>query len=71
MQLDKKAVAGDLKFILPEKIGTVKIQGGLSPTDIRRLLGNDLSAFSPETLNRKSEIGPYIRKSTIFISFWI
>jgi 3-dehydroquinate synthase len=38
MQLDKKAVAGDLKFILPEKIGTVRIQGGLSPKDIGKLL---------------------------------
>lgn len=27
MQLDKKAVAGELKFVLPEKIGTVKIMG--------------------------------------------
>lgn len=27
MQLDKKAVAGELKFILPEKIGTVRIAG--------------------------------------------
>ncbi len=27
MRLDKKAVAGELKFILPEKIGSVKIKG--------------------------------------------
>ena len=28
MQLDKKAVAGKLKFILPEKIGSVRIHKG-------------------------------------------
>src|SRR4030066_637599 len=30
MELDKKAVAGQLKFILPEKIGKVRIQTGVS-----------------------------------------
>lgn len=38
MQLDKKAVAGDIKFILPEKIGAVKIQGGIPPEEIRKLI---------------------------------
>lgn len=32
MQLDKKAVAGELKFILPEKIGVAKIYKGI-PTE--------------------------------------
>jgi len=27
MQLDKKAVAGELKFVLPEKIGSVVVRG--------------------------------------------
>src|SRR4030042_1204376 len=30
MQLDKKAVAGELKFILPEKIGSVRIHKGIT-----------------------------------------
>ncbi len=30
MQLDKKAVAGELKFVLPEKIGEVKVYSGVS-----------------------------------------
>ncbi len=34
MQLDKKAVSGDLKFILPMRIGAVKIGGGLSVKEI-------------------------------------
>ncbi len=29
MQIDKKAVAGEMKFILPEKIGSVKIHKGI------------------------------------------
>lgn len=37
MQLDKKAVSGDLKFILPEKIGSVKIQGGVSLKEIGKI----------------------------------
>jgi 3-dehydroquinate synthase len=38
MQLDKKTVAGELKFILPEKIGSVKIQKGITQDSIRELL---------------------------------
>jgi 3-dehydroquinate synthase len=37
MQLDKKAVSGDLKFILPERIGGVTIKGGLSAKEIERV----------------------------------
>jgi 3-dehydroquinate synthase len=35
MKLDKKAVAGVLKCILPEKIGKVRIQKEVSEKDIR------------------------------------
>ena len=38
MELDKKAVAGQLKFILPEKIGKVRIQTGVSWKIIKDLL---------------------------------
>ena len=38
MQLDKKAVAGKLKFILPEKIGKVRIEKGISDKIISDLL---------------------------------
>lgn len=38
MTLDKKAVSGELKFILPEKIGTVKIHAGVSADEIRNIL---------------------------------
>ena len=38
MQLDKKAVAGKLKFILPEKIGSVKIHKGVTQDSIIELL---------------------------------
>jgi len=38
MQLDKKAVAGELKFILPEKIGSVRIQGNVPEKSIREVL---------------------------------
>jgi 3-dehydroquinate synthase len=37
MQLDKKAVAGELKFILPEKIGSVRIYKGATEKSIRKL----------------------------------
>lgn len=37
MQLDKKAVSGDLKFVLPERIGAVTIKGGLSANEIERV----------------------------------
>ena len=38
MQLDKKAVAGELKFILPEKIGSVRIHKGITEKVIRDIL---------------------------------
>jgi len=38
MQLDKKAVAGKLKFILPERIGKVKIQKGIEAKNIIKIL---------------------------------
>jgi 3-dehydroquinate synthase len=38
MQLDKKTIAGELKFILPEKIGSVRIQKGVTQDSIRELL---------------------------------
>ena len=37
MKLDKKTVAGELKFILPEKIGHVRIQKGISDKNLREL----------------------------------
>lgn len=37
MELDKKAVKGDLRFVLPETIGSVRVQG---IPDSRRLLGS-------------------------------
>jgi len=36
MKLDKKAVSGDLKFILPEQIGKVRIQGNISEKIVRQ-----------------------------------
>jgi 3-dehydroquinate synthase len=38
MQLDKKAVAGEIKFIFPEKIGQVRIHKGVAGNTIRDLL---------------------------------
>jgi 3-dehydroquinate synthetase len=38
IQLDKKAVAGELKFILPERIGNVKIHKGVAEKSIKDLL---------------------------------
>jgi len=38
MELDKKAIAGELRFILPEKIGKVRIQKGAEEEKIRELL---------------------------------
>jgi 3-dehydroquinate synthase len=38
MQIDKKTVAGKMHFVLPEKIGKVKVYSGTEPEDIRRLL---------------------------------
>ncbi len=39
MKLDKKVEAGEMKFILPEKIGKVKIQKGIDIENIRKALG--------------------------------
>lgn len=36
MQLDKKTVSGALTFILPEKLGTVRIEKGVLPEEIRK-----------------------------------
>ncbi|MEW6161721.1 MAG: 3-dehydroquinate synthase [Nitrospirota bacterium] len=38
MELDKKAVSGELKFILPEKIGSVRIYRGVDNKMIKKLL---------------------------------
>jgi len=38
IRLDKKAVAGELKFILPEKIGNVRIHKGVTEESIKGLL---------------------------------
>jgi 3-dehydroquinate synthetase len=38
MKLDKKAVAGELKFILPEKIGSVRIHSGITEQMIKDVL---------------------------------
>ena len=38
MQLDKKAVAGTLRFILPERIGSVRIEKGIAQKIIKKLL---------------------------------
>jgi 3-dehydroquinate synthase len=40
MRLDKKAVAGELKFVLPEKVGRVRIQKGITEKAVRELLKN-------------------------------
>jgi len=42
MQLDKKAVAGALKFILPERIGRVRIHKGITEKVIKRLLKSSI-----------------------------
>ncbi|WP_333654174.1 3-dehydroquinate synthase [Dissulfurispira sp.] len=39
MKLDKKVEAGEMKFILPEKLGKVKIQKGIDIENIRKALG--------------------------------
>lgn len=41
MKLDKKVEAGEMKFILPEKIGKVKIQKGIDIENIRKALGDE------------------------------
>lgn len=38
MKLDKKTISGDLTFILPEKIGSVRIQKGFSVKEIEKIL---------------------------------
>jgi 3-dehydroquinate synthase len=38
MLLDKKTVSGEMKFILPERIGSVTIRTGVSSGEIRRVL---------------------------------
>jgi 3-dehydroquinate synthase len=38
MQLDKKAVAGALKFVLPERIGSVRIEKGIKQQTIKKLM---------------------------------
>jgi len=38
MQLDKKTVAGELKFILPRSIGIVRTEKGVSEEDVRKSL---------------------------------
>lgn len=39
MKLDKKTVSGDIAFILPEKIGKVRIQRGLSSHEMEKAFG--------------------------------
>ncbi len=39
MQIDKKTVGGKMHFVLPQKIGKVKIQSGITAEDIRKLAG--------------------------------
>lgn len=43
MKLDKKAVSGDLKFILPEQIGKVRIQGNISEKIVQQAVKKALS----------------------------
>ena len=43
MQLDKKAVSGDVKFILPEQIGRVRIQGNIAEKVVRQAIKKALS----------------------------
>ncbi len=38
MRMDKKAVASEMKFVLPEEIGTVRIQRGVREADIKRAI---------------------------------
>ena len=39
MQIDKKTVGGRLHFVLPEKVGSVKIHGDITSEDIKKLAG--------------------------------
>jgi 3-dehydroquinate synthase len=38
MQLDKKTVAGEMKFVLPQRIGSVTMRTGISSGEIRKAL---------------------------------
>ncbi len=38
MQIDKKTVAGKMHFVLPEKVGSVRIHGGITADDIKKLV---------------------------------
>lgn len=40
MRLDKKAVAGEMKFIIPEAIGRVRIQKGIAESDVKKTLSS-------------------------------
>lgn len=37
MQIDKKTVGGKMHFVLPEKVGSVRIHGGITAEDIKKL----------------------------------
>ena len=43
MKLDKKAVSGDVKFILPEQIGRVRIQGNISEKTVHQAIKKAIS----------------------------
>ncbi len=43
MKLDKKTVSGDVKFILPEQIGKVRLQGNMSEKIVRQAVNKALS----------------------------
>lgn len=38
MQIDKKTVEGEVKFILPEKIGSARIHTGVTSEDVKKML---------------------------------
>ena len=40
MRLDKKSVAGQLRFILPTRMGEVKTFSDIPESDVRAVLGN-------------------------------
>lgn len=44
MKRDKKSVSGDLKFVLPERIGRVRVQGNISEKIVRQAIQEILSA---------------------------
>jgi len=44
MKLDKKSVSGDLKFVLPEQIGRVRVQGNISEKIVHQAIKKVLSA---------------------------